>query len=75
MKFNIPNYNHSIIKVIGVWRRRRQRSRPHVPPGHRRVDFAICNTDAQAMKQVLSKKKRSRWVQALPMVGGADPKA
>ena len=60
MKFNIPNYNHSIIKVIGVGGGGGNAvatcsARAGIII---RLDFAICNTDAQAMKQVPIEKDR-----------------
>ena len=50
MKFNIPNYNHSIIKVIGVGGGGGNAVGHMFRQGIVGVDFAICNTDAQAME-------------------------
>ncbi|MBK8700634.1 MAG: cell division protein FtsZ [Saprospiraceae bacterium] len=50
MKFNIPKQNHSIIKVIGVGGGGGNAVAHMFKQGIIGVDFAICNTDAQAME-------------------------
>ena len=57
MKFNIPNYNHSIIKVIGVGGGGGNAVGHMFRQGIVGVDFAICNTDAQAMETSPIEKK------------------
>ncbi|HRG67053.1 MAG TPA: cell division protein FtsZ, partial [Saprospiraceae bacterium] len=59
MKFNIPNYNHSIIKVIGVGGGGGNAVGHMFRQGIIGVDFAICNTDAQAMETSPIDKKIS----------------
>ncbi len=50
MKFNIPNHDNSIIKVIGVGGGGGNAVAHMHKQGIIGVDFAICNTDAQAME-------------------------
>ena len=50
MKFNIPNQNSSIIKVIGVGGGGGNAVAHMFKQGIVGVDFAVCNTDAQAME-------------------------
>jgi cell division protein FtsZ len=50
MKFNIPNSTNSIIKVIGVGGGGGNAVTHMYKEGIVGVDFAICNTDAQAME-------------------------
>jgi cell division protein FtsZ len=50
MKFNIPNQDGSIIKVIGVGGGGGNAVAHMFSQGIIGVDFAICNTDAQAME-------------------------
>lgn len=50
MKFNIPNQDSSIIKVIGVGGGGGNAVAHMFKQGIVGVDFAICNTDAQAME-------------------------
>ncbi len=49
MKFNIPQYNNSIIRVIGVGGGGGNAVGHMYRQGIKGVDFAICNTDAQAL--------------------------
>ncbi len=49
MKFNIPNSDSSIIKVIGVGGGGGNAVKHMFEQGIAGVDFAICNTDSQAM--------------------------
>lgn len=50
MKFNIPKYENSIIKVVGVGGGGGNAVAHMFQQGIIGVDFAICNTDAQAME-------------------------